>query len=137
MDNIMLLLKKAKINKRLVIQIMERNVLNDVQKAKSVIQKFTKLGCLTCINRFGGSIESLHYLIDIRPDFVKLSPHFTTNVDTKEEKASLVSAFVRTAHGLNTPIIANCVETQAELDVLETLKIDGALGYVIDKPEIK
>lgn len=128
------LLKESKKSKYFVVQINERSVVNNIEYAKGIFKLFEEIGCKTCINHFGSSIESLQYLIEIEPNFVKIAPIFTRHIDRKSDNLQVVSAFVHMAHGLNIPVIAHCVETNEELETLSSLRLDAALGYVIDKP---
>lgn len=129
-------LKESKKCEHFVVQIHERSVVSNIEYAKSIFKLFEEIGCKTCINHFGSSIESLQYLIEIEPDFVKIAPIFTRHIDRKSDNLQVVSAFVRMAHGLNIPVIAHCVETNEELKTLTDLRLDAALGYVIDKPKM-
>ncbi|MCG6201918.1 EAL domain-containing protein [Psychromonas antarctica] len=87
---------------------MEVSILVNRGKAKNRIN----LGSSICINRLGTSIELLRYLIEIIVNFVKLSSIFTTHIDKKEDDVLLLGAFICMAHGLNTSIIAYCVEIE-------------------------
>ncbi len=73
--------------------------------------------------------------MQVRSYFVKLETAYTRNIDSKEHNAQLVASFVHMAHGLNIPVVAQCVETKQELATLKTLNIDCELGYAIEKPE--
>ena len=134
MKNITQLIKESGYGKSLVIGLTESSILGDMNESKLKIEALTLNGCSICINRFGSSIESLQYMMEIRPALVKLSPAFTRNIDVKKNNEQMVSAFVRMAHGLDITVMAQCVETKNELAILQGLKIDAALGYVINKP---
>ncbi len=73
--------------------------------------------------------------MQVRSYFVKLETAYTRNIDSKEHNAQLVASFVHMAHGLNIPVVAQCVETKEELAKLEKLNIDSVLGYAIEKPK--
>ena len=128
------LLKASKMCRHFVIQIHERSVVANIVHAKEMLKLFKKIGCKICINHFGSSIESLQYLIEIQPDFVKIDQHFIRHINKKLDNSHVVSAFVRMAHGLDIPVIAHCVETNEELITLTDLRMDAALGYIIDIP---
>ena len=134
MASISQLIKASGLAKFLTIGLPESSILGSVRQTKANIELLSVLGCAICINRFGSSMESLQYLMEIRPDHVKLLPAFTRNIDKKTKNAQMVGAFVRLVHGLDITVIAHCVETQDELVALQKLNIDAVLGYVIDKP---
>lgn len=136
MQQIINIINSSQFSTQLVIGLPESAILSNINESKSYIEKLTDEGCSICINRFGASMASLQYLIDIRPDQVKLSPTFTRAIDQKENNARMVSAFVRMAHGLDISVIAQCIETEEELYTLKKLKIDAALGYIIERPTL-
>jgi len=134
MDKIISLIKESQIGDSLTIGFPESAIFGHIDESRYFIDKLSDEGCSICINRFGSSMASLQYLMDIRADQVKLSPAFTRNIDQKESNAQMVGAFVRMVHGLDITVIAQCVETEQELDTLKSLNIDAILGYAINKP---
>jgi EAL domain-containing protein (putative c-di-GMP-specific phosphodiesterase class I) len=135
MNEILSLIKKSHNKESLIIGLPESAIIGNVTQIKPYIDEFSEQGCEICINRFGASMESLSYLMEIRPNQVKLSTSFTKSVDQKSDNALMISAFVRMVHGLDINVIAQCVETEQELQVLTKLNIDAVLGYIINKPK--
>lgn len=135
MHQLIELIKQSSFANNLVIGVTEATVISGVKEAMLPLRKLADLGCSICVNHFGSSIESLKYLMEVRPDFVKLETAFTRNIDTKDNNEQLISDFVRMAHGLNIAVIAQCVETEEELSTLKKLNVDSVLGYIIEKPK--
>lgn len=135
MDHIITLIEHSAHARVLSIGFPESSILGHIRDTKRYIERFSDAGCTICINRFGSSMESLQYLMELRPDHVKLSPAFTRNIDNKDSNSQMVGAFVRLVHGLDMSVIAQCVETEQELQTLQKLNIDALLGYVFEKPE--
>jgi EAL domain-containing protein (putative c-di-GMP-specific phosphodiesterase class I)/GGDEF domain-containing protein len=135
MGEISALVKQSGHGNNLVIGFTEDAILGNLEESKLKIATLNDVGCTICINRFGSSIESLKYMMEIRPALVKLSPSFTRNIDKKLNNVQMTSAFIRMAHGLDITVIAQCIETEEELKTLKGLNIDGLQGYAISKPE--
>jgi EAL domain-containing protein (putative c-di-GMP-specific phosphodiesterase class I) len=135
MNDILSLIKSYQNKESLIIGLPESAIIGNVTQIKQYIDQLTDQGCEICINRFGASMASLSYLMEIRPNQVKLSTSFTRAVDQKSDNAQMISAFVRMVHGLDINVIAQCVETENELKVLSKLKVDAVLGYIINKPK--
>tara|TARA_R110001583_G_scaffold83923_1_gene221186 strand:+ start:1089 stop:3044 length:1956 start_codon:yes stop_codon:yes gene_type:complete len=129
------LIKQSGYGNALVIGFTEEAILGDLEQSKLKIARLNLVGCTICINRFGSSIESLKYMMEIRPDLVKLSPSYTRNIDKKQNNVQMTSAFIRMAHGLDITVIAQCIETEEELKTLQALNIDALQGYAINKPQ--
>jgi len=136
MSEVTELIKESGLGESLVIGITESSILGNLERSSQIIETLREQGCAICINRFGTSMESLQYLMEIRPSQVKLSPAYTRNIDQKESNAQMVSAFTRMAHGLDITVLAQCIETEQELEKLKALNVDAALGYVICRPTV-
>lgn len=134
MQNIVELLKNSGLAKHIVIGLTESAVLTSADN--EITNMLNQTGCQICINRFGSSIESLTYLMKVRPSFVKLDSAFTREIDNKPENQQLVGEFVRLAHGLDIGVVAQCVENEHELTCLQALNVDAMQGYCIEKPQL-
>ena len=133
--NIVQLIQIAKVGNQIVIGLTESSILGDLTTSEKHIKLLRNAGCQICITRFGTSVDSLHYLLELSPEFIKLSPFFTRNIEKKRNNIKLVSDFTRLAHGLNVLVLAQQIETEGELNQLNKLNVDGALGYFISKPQ--
>ncbi|MCG6346079.1 EAL domain-containing protein [Vibrio fluvialis] len=84
------------------------------------------------VDNYGRNFQSLDYINEFRPDYVKLDYLFTHHLDDENQKFTLTS-ISRTAHDLGVTTIASRVETQVQLDFLSEHFIDVFQGFIVDR----
>jgi len=89
-------------------------------------------GAMFGVDNYGRNFQSLEYLNEFRPDYVKLDYLYTHQLDDEKQKFTLTS-ISRTAHNLGIKTIASRVETQTQLDFLSEHFVDVFQGFIVDK----
>ncbi|WP_047042441.1 EAL domain-containing protein [Vibrio mexicanus] len=84
------------------------------------------------VDNYGRNFQSLDYINEYRPAYVKLDYLFTHHLDDEKQKFTLTS-ISRTAHNLGIKTIASRVETQTQLDFLSEHFIEAFQGFIVDK----
>src|SRR5690606_17859311 len=78
---------------------------------------------------FGTGYSSMSYLRRFPIDMLKIDRTFVAEMDTREDDTSIVRAIVSLAHGLRLKVVAEGVETSAQLNALRTLGCDEYQGF--------
>ncbi|GAK86332.1 GGDEF and EAL domain proteins [Vibrio ponticus] len=84
------------------------------------------------VDNYGRNFQSLDYINEFRPAYVKLDYLYTHHLEDEKQQFTLTS-ISRTAHNLGIKTIASRVETQAQLDFLSEHFIDIFQGFIVDK----
>ncbi len=84
------------------------------------------------VDNYGRNFQSLDYINEYRPNYVKLDYLFTHNLDDEKQKFTLTS-ISRAAHNLGITTIASRVETQTQLDFLSEHFVEVFQGFIVDK----
>ncbi|MDF2153111.1 EAL domain-containing protein [Vibrio sp. CAU 1672] len=84
------------------------------------------------VDNYGRNFQSLEYIQEFRPNYVKLDYLFTHSLHDEKQKFTLTS-ISRTAHNLGITTIASRVETQIQLDFLTENFVEVFQGYIVDK----
>ncbi|CAH1563792.1 bifunctional diguanylate cyclase/phosphodiesterase [Vibrio rotiferianus] len=84
------------------------------------------------VDNYGRNFQSLDYIQEFRPGYVKLDYLFTHNLHDEKQKFTLTS-ISRTAHNLGITTIASRVETQIQLDFLTEHFVEVFQGFIVDK----
>lgn len=84
------------------------------------------------VDNYGRNFQSLDYINEFRPAYVKLDYLYTHHLDDEKQKFTLTS-ISRTAHNLGIKTIASRVETQTQLDFLSEHFIEAFQGFIVDK----
>ncbi|NOZ11516.1 MAG: EAL domain-containing protein [Gammaproteobacteria bacterium] len=118
----------------LVLEITESALMVDPDSAMDVLNRFHQLGVGLSIDDFGTGYSSLAYLSRLPVDELKIDRSFVTRVDSNQGNAAIVRSTVQLAHNLGMRVVAEGVETQAELSILGDCGCDTVQGYLFSKP---
>jgi EAL domain-containing protein (putative c-di-GMP-specific phosphodiesterase class I) len=119
---------------KLVLEIPERALVNDMNQLASFVKKLKAFGVKITVERFGAQLAGITHLRDIRPDFLKLDGRFIRNIHMEPDNQLFVQSLVSIAHGLNIKVIAEMVESLEESIWLKDAGIDYQQGYFIGAP---
>ncbi|MGC2782149.1 MAG: EAL domain-containing protein [Bradyrhizobium sp.] len=118
---------------RLELEITEGVLIDDFSGAVSILRRLKALGVRIALDDFGTGYSSMSYLQAFPFDMIKIDRSFISNLDRVQSKA-ILSSIIGLARGLELPVTAEGVETQAQLDVLACAGCDFAQGYLIGRP---
>ncbi len=105
-----------------------------IEMNDKALAKLKELGVKLAIDDFGTGYSSLSYLKRFDVDRLKIDKSFIDNVDTDANTAALTRAIINMARSLNIKVIAEGVETKAQLDFLREHGCDEIQGYYFSPP---
>jgi len=118
----------------LTLEITESALMTDAAGALTVLRALKDLGVTLAIDDFGTGYSSLSYLQRFPLDILKIDKSFVDGLGSQSGGAEIVGAVVNLAHSLGMQVIAEGVETEAQLDELRRLSCDFAQGFLFSKP---
>ena len=118
----------------LKLEVTESVLLQDYHAAEAVLSKARGLGMEVCLDDFGTGYSSLSYLLSFPFDVVKIDRSFVSHLDRDAGRAEVVRMVIGLAATLNKRIIAEGVESQAELARLREFGCDMIQGFVLSRP---
>jgi len=118
----------------IVIEIIQSNTINDINAFTSQVNFLREIGYQFSIDDAGLDYSSLYLIDKINPDYVKINESFIRDIHLDSNKRQFVRNFVRYAEKWPIKIIAECVETNEELDSLKKLGITMGQGFLFSKP---
>lgn len=119
---------------KVMLEITETAMMLDPKSAKTTLLKLNKLGVKLAIDDFGTGFSSLAYLKQLPVHELKIDKSFVMEMDHDENDAVIVRSTIDLAHNLGLRVVAEGVETQEVLDLLEILDCDVVQGYLLSKP---
>jgi len=128
------LLKDASIAQRLVFEVSEYAMQQNLKTSKRFIEMVHRVGARVTVEKFGVGITSFKFFRDLKPDFVKMDGSYTRNIDEDKNNQYYMRLIIDLAHRIGVGVFAESVENQEEKHMLESLFIDGCQGYYIGKP---
>ncbi|MFK3737607.1 bifunctional diguanylate cyclase/phosphodiesterase [Massilia sp. TN1-12] len=125
----------------LEVEITESLVMADVEGAIRTMGELKAMGVKLSIDDFGTGYSSLSYLRRFPVDVLKIDRSFVRDIASSPDDAALVSAIIELARGLHMRVIAEGVETLAQLDYLRRRGCDEVQGHVFARaasgPEVE
>lgn len=118
----------------LMFEITETVAMQDAETTMTAIRGLQEAGFELAIDDFGTGYSSLSYLQQFGVQQMKVDRSFINNLTTNEKGLSIVAAIIRLAHTLNMEVVAEGVETEAQLAMLKELNCDQTQGYLLGRP---
>jgi diguanylate cyclase (GGDEF)-like protein/PAS domain S-box-containing protein len=119
---------------RLELEITEGVLVEDFARGLSILRRLKTLGVRIAMDDFGTGYSSLSYLQSFPFDKIKIDQSFISKVKSNPQSAAIVRAVIGLAHGLNLPVLAEGVETTAQLDFLAAESCNEVQGYLMGRP---
>jgi len=127
--------KKHKVFKKLVLEIVESEEIEDSEFISSIISRFKEKGVRIAIDDFGSGYSNYDYLISLQADYVKIDGSMTKHILEDERTAEVVKSIVNFAKKSNMKTIAEFVSSKEISDKVKSLGVDFAQGFYYGKAE--
>jgi EAL domain-containing protein (putative c-di-GMP-specific phosphodiesterase class I)/ActR/RegA family two-component response regulator len=119
---------------RLVLEITEHAPVDDYDSLLRVLTKLHDLGVRVAVDDAGAGFASLHHILLLRPDIIKLDITLVRDIHHDPVKRALASSLVTFAHEIGSTITAEGVEIEDELATLIDLGVPWGQGYHLARP---
>jgi diguanylate cyclase (GGDEF)-like protein/PAS domain S-box-containing protein len=116
------------------LEITETIAMSDAERSGIVLSELKSLGVHLDIDDFGTGYSSLSRLQHLPIDTLKIDRAFISRMDSDDDTHEIVRIIIMLAHNLGMKVVAEGVETQAQLDLLQKLGCEFAQGYLFSKP---
>ncbi len=119
---------------RLTLEITESALMKDAAAALDVMNSLKSLGVVLSVDDFGTGYSSLSYLQKFPLDVLKIDKSFIDDLGADDQAGYLVKAIIDLAHALKLEVIAEGVETEMQLEMLQKMNCDFVQGFLFSKP---
>lgn len=120
---------------RIVIELSEQYPLDDYELINKAADHYREMGFEIALDDIGAGYAGLRTWNEMRPDYVKIDRHFIDQIDKDFAKQEFVSSIQKIASNLNCKVIAEGIETQGQLQTLQSLGVLLGQGYFLGRPE--
>ncbi|KAA8995705.1 EAL domain-containing protein [Affinibrenneria salicis] len=133
-DNLLQPLKQSPhLAQRLVLELDE-NQLPEPALLEALIKRLSDYGCRPGLQHFGGRFNMIGNLSQWGLAWIKVDGGYIRNIDREADKRMFIEALYRATNSIDLPLIAERVETEGELQVLQEMGIQGAMGRLLGEP---
>jgi diguanylate cyclase (GGDEF)-like protein/PAS domain S-box-containing protein len=119
---------------RLTLELTETGLITDTARTRDNLQRLHDIGVHLSIDDFGTGHAGFTYLSDFPIDEIKIDRSFVSRLDASPEATAIVVSCIELAHALNVTVVAEGVETAAQLARLTELGCDIAQGFYYSRP---
>jgi diguanylate cyclase (GGDEF)-like protein/PAS domain S-box-containing protein len=134
-DDIQSILSEAGVSpEHIELEITESTIMDNIDTAAEAMRALSEYGIRISIDDFGTGYSSLNHLKRFPISTVKVDRSFVSDITTDSDDAAIVSAIIAMAHNMGLKVVAEGVETQAQLNYLRNLDCDEIQGYLLSPP---
>ena len=119
---------------RVVVELTEHVQVADYPQLAAALGRLRETGVRLAIDDAGAGFASLMHILQLAPDFIKLDRQLISGIDLDPGRRSLLSSLMRFGEETGATLIAEGVETAAELSALYRLGIRHAQGFYLARP---
>ena len=119
---------------RLILEITENSLLEDTPGVVAEIERLIGEGLNFAVDDMGAGYSGLRQITTVRPTYLKLDRSLISGIDADPDRGALVSAMLGYVRQTGGHLIAEGVETEAELETLRALGVTLIQGYLLGRP---
>jgi PAS domain S-box-containing protein/diguanylate cyclase (GGDEF)-like protein len=118
----------------LKLEITESAAMENAERVVQILQQLKARQIRLSIDDFGTGYSSLSYLHSFPVDSLKIDRSFINQIEQQSKNLEIICTTVKLAHGLGMEAIAEGIETEQQLDYLNSLGCEYGQGYLFAKP---
>jgi diguanylate cyclase (GGDEF)-like protein/PAS domain S-box-containing protein len=118
----------------LKIEVTERVLMEASHSAMTALRLLRSAGVMVGLDDFGTGYSSLAYLRQFPLDFVKIDKSFIESLNVTKEGDAIVAAIIGLSHAVHLTVVAEGIESPAQLEVLQSLGCDCGQGFLFARP---
>ena len=117
----------------LEFELTERVIVENENKVEYLLNRIKNIGIKISLDDFGTGYNSLVHLVKLPIDYLKIDKFFMDNIKDIHHRF-LIKGIINLAHNLGKEVIAEGVETEGQLKLLNNMSCDSIQGYYFSKP---
>jgi EAL domain-containing protein (putative c-di-GMP-specific phosphodiesterase class I) len=119
---------------RVVVEVTEHARIPDYERAEHILTSLRSAGVRLAVDDAGAGYATFRHILALRPDMIKMDRSITENIDADTARRALATALVIFGGEIGATVIAEGVETEAEIVALRRAGIHRAQGFALAPP---
>lgn len=120
---------------RIVIEITEKEVVENYGLFRETMAYFTDLGMAFAVDDVGAGYSGLESIARLKPAFLKIDTVLVRDVHVSVVNRAMVKAIVSLGHGINAEVIGEGIHTEEETQALRAIGVDYGQGFFLARPD--
>ncbi len=121
---------------RVTIELTEHEPVVDYSQVARVLDLFRERGARVAVDDLGSGYGGLEIVISTRPELVKLDRSFVAGIDRSNSQSNVMASLIRFVTSFGGEVVAEGVESVAEIEQVSRLGARFAQGYAIGAPQV-
>jgi EAL domain-containing protein (putative c-di-GMP-specific phosphodiesterase class I) len=122
---------------RIMFEFTENERMADTGHVARIVAEYKRLGFITAIDDFGAGYAGLNLLASFQPDILKIDMEIIRGIADSAARQAIIAGILTMARALDITVIAEGIETQAELSALRDAGIGLFQGFLFARPAVE
>lgn len=119
---------------RIILEITEHAAIDDYASVLHALQDLRRVGVRVSVDDVGAGFSTFSHVLELSPQLLKIDLSIIRGIDTDPARQALAGAIVEVARQLGADLVAEGVETDAELRTVARIGISSIQGYLVSRP---
>jgi EAL domain-containing protein (putative c-di-GMP-specific phosphodiesterase class I) len=122
--------------RRIVLELTERHEVANYGPLAEALAPLRRTGLRIAVDDAGAGFASMRHILQLKPDLIKLDREIIAGIDADPGQRALGAAMVGFSSEIGATLVAEGIETEAELAAVTKLGMTSAQGYLIGRPSL-
>ncbi|MHA7170154.1 sensor domain-containing phosphodiesterase [Arthrobacter bambusae] len=123
--------------RRVVLEVTERHEVANYEPLAEALAPLRRAGLRIAVDDAGAGFASMRHILQLKPDLIKLDREIIAGIDTDPGQRALGAAMVGFSSEIGAALVAEGIETEAELAAVTKLGMTAAQGYLLGRPSLR
>lgn len=120
---------------RIVLELTEHVPVDDYRRLRDRLHQLRRDGLRLAVDDTGAGFANLEHIVHLAPELIKLDRVFARTIDRDPARRAVAQAMLSLAGDIGAEVIAEGIETRAELETIRALGIPYGQGYLLSRPQ--
>lgn len=121
---------------RIVVELTERSAVADYARLAAALAPLRSAGVRIAVDDVGAGFSSMRHILKLSPELIKLDRTIVAGIDNDPNQSALCAAMVSFSSQIGASLVAEGIETHAELTAVTELGVDTGQGYLLGRPSV-